>query len=101
MDEMMMNEVMDEQVMETAVEAIETIATQPTGKSKLGLIIGIGTGAVTLIGGGIALGKHYYKKNKDKIDEKRAEKLRRKGYKVEKLESETLEPDSVSDTPKK
>lgn len=101
MDEMIMNEVMDEQVVKTAVEAVETMMAQPAGKSKLGLIIGIATGAVAAVGGGIALGVRYCKKHRAEIDERKAEKLRKRGYKVEKPESEVLEPDFVSDAPKK
>lgn len=102
MDEIRMDEVMNEEVGKTVVEAIETVATQPAGKSKLGLAIGIAAGVVTTaVGCGITLVANYRKKHRAEIDEKQAEKLRKKGYRVEKVETEVLEADSVSDAPKK
>lgn len=90
-----MNEELNANVTDVVEEAVENCETVANLGSKNFKKLGIVLGTVVAVGGVIAIVVH---KNKDKINEWRAEKLRKKGYIVfERADSkdEDVEEDCV------
>lgn len=89
----MENEIMENGIVE-GVEAVDEVATYngPDGSNRVGGVIPLVSVALLAVGG--TVGALIYK-NRAKLEERRIEKLRKKGYVITKVD--VIDDDSVSE----